>query len=219
MTLLLDLRYHNGGWRLSVAKIIKAPRLGALMRCGSPALGQVVAERGEHHVVVRVGSRPNARPELTIEVGVLDALAQTALRSLVEVIPVAQGAFLNVAGIRGAVGRRAAGDEAVAAGSRNRFRAAARHDVRVNAIAGLLPAPDEDAAHGAVNAVVAVNIEAGGGMDLNRPEAGVAMDQGKLTVRTNGRVRQAGVVVSVSTITPRALHTQIDELVEGRYAQ
>src|SRR5258708_38515014 len=61
-----------------------------------PELRQIIAERGEHHVVDSL--RPDARcarPTTLRNVGVLEAPPNSALRTLVHLMPKANGPFLN----------------------------------------------------------------------------------------------------------------------------
>src|ERR1700755_3477064 len=84
----------------------RAPGVGALSAVLSGrALRQVVAGGGPEHVVGCLGRGPDARPDVALEVGVLEALAQPARRSAVEVVPVADRELLHVLGVGGAVGR------------------------------------------------------------------------------------------------------------------
>src|SRR5208337_3465811 len=79
------------------------------IHCGCPSLflfgccllWEVVAEGGPEHIVVAVcstagvGGPTRARPEGAPEPAVLKALAQTALRPAVEVVPVSNGNLLD----------------------------------------------------------------------------------------------------------------------------
>src|ERR1700722_2609158 len=88
-----------------------APRTGRLWLMGLSSLRQVIAEAGPEHVLDTLG-RNVARgeklvvPDEALRVAVLDTLTKAAFRSLVKVVPVADGAFLNVAGLAGAAGVR-----------------------------------------------------------------------------------------------------------------
>src|SRR6516165_7110326 len=70
-----------------------------------PGLRQVIAEGGEHHVVNGLGTdawsarreSTAARPTVANQVRILDAPAQTTLRTLIGLVPEADGAFLEVA--------------------------------------------------------------------------------------------------------------------------
>ena len=71
------------------------------------SLRQVVAEAGPDHVVDALGrdvagGQSQVIPDEALGVAVLNALAQAAFGALVEVIPVADGALLDVAGLAGA---------------------------------------------------------------------------------------------------------------------
>src|ERR1700678_554215 len=74
-------------------------------------LRQVVAEARPDHVLDALGrniagGEKNVVPNEAFGVAVLDALTQTAVRSAIEVVPVADGCFLHVAGLAGAAGIR-----------------------------------------------------------------------------------------------------------------
>src|SRR6185437_10666638 len=79
-------------------------------------LWQVVPERRKNHVVDRLGRASGALPGVPFQIGILDALAESSFRALVEVVPVAEGAFLNQARVRTAVrrGGRGAGENLTA---------------------------------------------------------------------------------------------------------
>src|SRR5258708_35716986 len=78
-------------------------------------LWNVIAERGEDHVVVSLGADANwyrgrrsfgnaiARPGVLGDVGVLHAELEAALRTLVELVPEAERAFLDEADVGGTV--------------------------------------------------------------------------------------------------------------------
>ena len=85
-------------------------------------LGQVVAEGGPEHVVDSLClDATYAGPAESLSVAVLDALAETAVFTAVDVIPVANGTLLHIsrlvsAGAAGIVARRAAVEAGVRVG-------------------------------------------------------------------------------------------------------
>jgi hypothetical protein len=75
-----------------------------------PGLRQVIAEGGKDHVVNRLRSESDGSrrvvvpaPSVLHKVGVLDAPPQTALRSLINLVPEADRAFLDVAKVASAL--------------------------------------------------------------------------------------------------------------------
>src|SRR5262249_13342559 len=91
----------SAGWRCPFVRPPVGGRLPRLL----PGLGEVVAERGEHHVFDALGAVANSetcgrqgsrgrvgagvvsRPSILRKVGVLNAPLETALRSVVELVP------------------------------------------------------------------------------------------------------------------------------------
>src|SRR5271170_1844018 len=97
----------------------RAIRKRGRRRAVSPALvfllRQVVAERSEDHVLIRVrltaggdrdGSATHTAPGVAVDVGVLHAVLEGSLRALVEAIPEPERAFEQVPCITRAVGQR-----------------------------------------------------------------------------------------------------------------
>src|ERR1700730_17032410 len=111
----------------------RAPVLGALSLLLLGALWQVVAEGGPEHVVGTFWGDADARPDVALEVSVLEALAQPARRSAIEVVPVAGCEFLYVLGVGSAVGRCGWG-VACNCGTWHRFGKAAGFHVGVGAV-------------------------------------------------------------------------------------
>src|SRR5579864_9358568 len=84
-------------------------------------LRQVIAERGPNHVVNGLGlNATRAGPGISAEVGVLNAPAEAAMGALVDLVPEAEGSFVDEARIAGA--SSAAGRSRSA--SRDKFAAA-----------------------------------------------------------------------------------------------
>ncbi len=91
-------------------RFILVPRGGASRF--TLVLRNVIAERGEDHIVIGLGTdgeagdgyAAGAGPGILGEVGVLHAELDTALRASVEPIPEAQSAFLDDADVAGAIG-------------------------------------------------------------------------------------------------------------------
>ncbi len=104
-----------------------------------PRLRQVIAERGPHHVVDGLGSDArSAGPAGLGYVGVLDAPAHATLRTLVELVPEPESAFLDEADVARAsatagwgelVRRRILGAATAVVGSRVAVRNAERESV------------------------------------------------------------------------------------------
>src|SRR5271163_2683326 len=83
------------------------PDLGDRTLC-VPRLRDVIAERGEEHVVYTLGvichTVGDARPRVLPKVRVLHAELEAAFRALIELIPEPDCAFLDHADVAGAVG-------------------------------------------------------------------------------------------------------------------
>src|ERR1700727_2157842 len=77
-------------------------RGGSFVFCTGSGLWNVVTERGPAHGVdapgaaARVGGATRARPEIALEAGILEAEAHSALRTVVEVVPVPHRELLHI---------------------------------------------------------------------------------------------------------------------------
>src|SRR5664279_3628216 len=198
-------------------------------------LWEVVAERCPDHVldalavVVSGTCDRSTGPSFTNGIAVLQALAESALWSLVEVIPVAEGGFLNVAGVEAATtgGVVAGGSALIAArcfccagGGAGQFGAVAlscglgsyRPGVGGCVVSGYGGKSHVSCTSRVVAAVVGIDGDAGGWVELKREQPGEVVNRRKLAARIRCDVRERGVSVAAYTWAVHGLSSEVDLL-------
>src|SRR5208282_3299882 len=182
-------------------------------------LRQVVAERGEEHVVVAVraaagvlgGGAAVAGPDIAADVFIRDALAQTALGTVVDVVPVAAYELLHVLGVATAVCRSGLVARAAAIGTgKLSLGQAAGHGRSVgdggaearaaDTVAGIgvaagVGAADDKVTIDVVAAIVEVDVQARRGIRFHRAERGEGLERFQYAVGTNRYIgnRRVGI--------------------------
>src|SRR5271165_2602076 len=216
---------------------------------GACFLRHVVAEAGPEHIVDAFsadavgadGGNRQARPALAQGVSVLHAQAHAAIVALVEVVPVADGGFLDVFGLGAAAspGVEAGGTPVVAgigsgeaggvveivrtvADWRDGWRSPVTAPylgvgiLRSRGCAERSPGPG--ATTGVVPAVVQIDEEAGSGGKLYRAQTGGVVQGREFTAGRGSNVGQRAVAIAANTRSVEALEAQSQLVVEHHNA-
>ena len=184
------------------------------------SLRQVVTEAGPEHVLDALGrdvagGQSQVIPDEALGVAVLDALAQAAFGALVEVIPVADGAFLNVPGLSSAA--RVGGGEC--GGRRQQFGAAAGKGFAETVTVVLSGGIDVDRFADVVAAVVGVDVEARRSVVFESSERGESVQRREGAVGLDRHVCDRGVAVTTHASAPEAFEAHVKLLGEDGNAE
>src|SRR5208337_1303584 len=204
-------------------------------------LRQVIAERGEEHVVVAMravagvlgGCAAIAGPDIAADVLIRDALAQTALGAVVEVVPVAADEFRHVLGVAAAVCRSGLVARAAAIGTGElsldqatghgrsvgdgSAEARAADTVAGKGVAAGVGAADNEVTINVVAAIVEEDVEARCGIHFHGAERGEGLEGFQGAVGTNGYVSNGRITITAHARAIEALEAD-GELFIGKGA-